>query len=457
MKQFDFSRLNMYTVLRDIALNFWVIILAAVFGLFGGMTYFKFIRPERFTSTMTVSINLSGYTTSSTAVSLTKTVIIAETLDDVFQSDALKNVVSKELGGEMTGVITAKQLGETNLISVSVTDSTPKKAYDALVSVYNNYDKVTDFVFTNVLISVISNPQMPDAPSNYRSPVKVGLLAGFVCAALAAFLIAAVSFSRDTVKNTKDVENELGARLFGVVKNVGHGITAENGRLAVGNSAIDNDFAESFRKMAVKIESLGRTKGIKTLMVTSTAEDEGKTTTAVNIAESLAADGYRVLLCDCDLRKPAVHNFFPWMPKQDGTDLHKFISDGGHISDFISHDSKTGLYIMDNSTSCNNAPELLSGDKFRAILAALKEQFDFVVIDTPPCGEAADAEIVSSVCDAYIMVVRQDGVQIRDINDQINSLDKPYFAGCVLSNYHEFKKKNRSEGTPVRNYGAREE
>ncbi len=105
----------MYTVLRDIALNFWVIILAAVFGLFGGMTYFKFIRPERFTSTMTVSINLSGYTTSSTAVSLTKTVIIAETLDDVFQSDALKNVVSKELGGEMTGVITAKQLGETTL------------------------------------------------------------------------------------------------------------------------------------------------------------------------------------------------------------------------------------------------------------------------------------------------------------------------------------------------------
>ena len=55
------------------------------------------------------------------------------------------------------------------------------------------------------------------------------------------------------------------------------------------------------------------------------------------------------------------------------------------------------------------------------------------------------------------MVVRQDGVQIRDINDQISSLDKPYFAGCVLSNYHEFKKKNRSEGTPVRNYGAREE
>ena len=64
---------------------------------------------------------------------------------------------------------------------------------------------------------------------------------------------------------------------------------------------------------------------------------------------------------------------------------------------------------------------------------------------------------MSSVCDAYIMVVRQDGVQIRDINDQISSLDKPYFAGCVLSNYHEFKKKNRSEGTPVRNYGAREE
>lgn len=457
MKQFDLSRLNIYTVLRDIAFNFWVIILAAVFGLFGGMTYFRFVRPERFTSTMTVSINLSGYTTSSTAVSLTKTVIIAETLDDVFQSDALRNVVSKELGGEMTGTITAKQLGETNLISVSVTDSTPKKAYDTLVSVYNNYDKVTDYVFTNVLISVISNPQMPDAPSNYRSPVKVGVLAGFVCALLATFLIAAVSFTRDTVKNIGDVENELGAKLFGVVKNVGKGITAESGRLVVGNSSVGDEFVESFRKMAVKIESLGRTKGIKTLMVTSTAEDEGKTTTAVNIAASLAADGYRVLLCDCDLRKPAVYNFFPWLTSSNETDLHKFISDGGHISDFISHDSKTGLYVLDNSTSCNNAPELLSSDKFRAILAALKEQFDFVVIDTPPCGEAADAEIVSAVSDAYIMVVRQDEVLIRDINDQISSLDKPYFAGCVLSNYHEFKNRSRSDTAPVKNHGAREE
>ena len=447
MKQIDFSRLNMYTVLRDIAINFWVIILAAVFGLFGGMTYFKYICPKEYTSSMTVSINLSGYTTSSTAVSLTKTVIIAETLDDVFQSDALKNVVSKELGRNITGKITAKQLGETNMITVSATDSTPMKAYETLVSVNNNYEKVTDYVFTNVIISAMSNPQMPTGPSNYRSPVKMGILAGFLCAVLAAFLIALMSFMRDTVKNIKDVEEQLGSRLFGVVKNLdkSKNATAENGKLLICDRSVDGEFVESYRKMAVKIESLGRTKGIKTVMVTSTAENEGKTTTAVNIAASLAADGYRVLLCDCDLRKPAVYKFFAQVQKEEGADLHKFISDGGHISDYIIHDSKTGLYVIENVTSCNNAPELLSSDKFRAIMTAMKEQFDFVVIDTPPCGEAADAEIVSSLADAYIMVVRQDAVLVRDINDQISSIDKPYFAGCVLSNYHEFKKHGRKK------------
>ena len=447
----DLSRLNLYTLVRDLVRNLWVIILAAVVGLIGSLTYYNNLYSHKYTSSMTIALNLKGYTQNATATSLGRTVDLAESLDDVFASGAIRDVVRRDIGEHMTASISAEQLGATNLIKITATDTTPIKAYKTLRSVYENYPKVTDYVFTNVVISVVENPQMPKGPSNQLSNTFISVVVAFVSAILIALIIALTSFLRDTVKNISDVESELDAKLFGAVYRVKRSnkkAPDATNRLIITNPFAGYSFAESYRKMAIKIESLSRTKSIKTFMVTSVAENEGKTTVSVNLAVALAQDGYKVLLMDCDLRKPAIYNFFNNVSRDPKTDFNKYFENGGALEDYIKFDPQTGLYLAQSVNACNNTTDILSSHNFVDSISFLKTQFDFIIIDTPPCGIAIDAEVISNLSDAYVMAIRQDYVRVSDINDHIENFTKPYFAGCIFNNICGFGQDPAEQDIP---------
>ena len=132
----DISRLNLYTLVRDLVQNLWVIVLAGIVGLVGSLTYYNNLYSHKYTSEMTIALNLKGYTQNATATSLGRTVDLAESLDDVFASGAIRDVVRRDIGEKMTASISAEQLGATNLIKITATDTTPIKAYKTLKSVY---------------------------------------------------------------------------------------------------------------------------------------------------------------------------------------------------------------------------------------------------------------------------------------------------------------------------------
>ena len=455
MKTFKASKINPYTILADLIMNLWVIALAAVIGFVGSVTYYSYLYKREYTSSMTVSVNLSGYTTDSTAVSLARTVMIAEILDDVFQSDALRDVVQKDLGEEAAGEISAQQLGETNLIAISVTDESPYKAYATLKSVYNNYMKVTDYVFSNVIIMVVANPQMPVTPSNAVPVMKTGVMFGILAALLAGVLIVVLSYMRDTVKNVSDVEDELDARLFGTVrkvKTINRSLPKEKRRLIITNPLVGYDFAESFRRIAVKLECLKRTKGIKSVMITSVAENEGKTSMSINTAIALSQNGHKVLLVDCDFRKPSLYRFFDMVPHPENSDFHSYIKEGGDITKYIKHDAETGVFLLDCVEPCTNSSDILGDRRFGETINALKSEFDFIVIDTPPCGMTVDPEIISGSVDGMLMVVRQDYVRVADINDHIALFNKCYFAGCIFNGIAELMKNTERMNSEYSGY-----
>ncbi len=436
MKKFNLQRINIYSILRDFFINLWVVILVAVTAFIGSYSYYTYVHKHQYVSSMTVSINLSGYTTNATALSLARTVLIAETLDDVFQSAAVRDVVKKDLGDDMTGTISARQLPETNLVVISVIDESPEKAYNTLVSVYENYDKVTNLVFSNVIIRTIANPTMPSGPYGAMSAKMLGFIFALLGAFITTAIIVVLSYMRDTVKNVSDVESELNTKLFGTVfrvKQFSKKLPAAKRRLIVTNPLISFSFVNSFRKMAIKIESLRRTKGFKTFMVTSVTENEGKTSSAVNLAVVLAQNGHRVLLMDCDFKNPSVRRFFDTVEHTSEADFHRFIDNGGDITKYLKHDPDTGLYLADSVEPCTNSSDKLTSRFFADTLRALKEQFDFIIIDTPPCGITVDPEVLSSVVDASLMVVRQDFVKVADINDHIENLNRCYHAGCIFN------------------------
>lgn len=448
MKAIDFKRANAFTLVMDVVYNLWVIILAGVIGFCACQIYYLAFKKQTYTSTMTIAVNLSGYTTNATSTSLTRTIEISETYQSVLSSNTLKAMVEEDMKQPMTGTVSVRQKGKTNLIDISVTDFSSQKAYDTLKSIYKNYPKITDNSFNNIIISVISSPFLPTSVSNPSASLAYSLVFGVVGALICTLLILLISFMRDTVKNPSDVDDMLECPLFGVVYHVNKKkskIALENDGLLLTNPLIDYTFRNSFSEIAIKLESIQRTKGVKSIVVTSVAENEGKTTIIVNIAISLASMDKKVVIVDSDLKLPAVYKFFGQIDIKPENDIYSYISGKTDYESVVMHDKITGVSVVCGKSKHYNSAKALGKENYRDLLKRLRDDFDFVLVDSPPGGVAVDAETICEYCDGMLFVVRQDFVGVEAINDYIINIDKEKMIGCVLNDISEFKNRNIDE------------
>ncbi len=448
MKAIDFKRANAFTLVMDVVYNLWVIILAGVIGFCACQIYYLAFKKQTYTSTMTIAVNLSGYTTNATSTSLTRTIEISETYQSVLSSNTLKAMVEEDMKQPMTGTVSVRQKGKTNLIDISVTDFSSQKAYDTLKSIYKNYPRITDNSFNNIIISVISSPFLPTSVSNPSASLAYSLVFGVVGALICTLLILLISFMRDTVKNPSDVDDMLECPLFGVVYHVNKKkskIALENDGLLLTNPLIDYTFRNSFSEIAIKLESIQRTKGVKSIVVTSVAENEGKTTIIVNIAISLASMDKKVVIVDSDLKLPAVYKFFGQIDIKPENDIYSYISGKTDYESVVMHDKITGVSVVCGKSKHYNSAKALGKENYRDLLKRLRDDFDFVLVDSPPGGVAVDAETVCEYCDGMLFVVRQDFVGVEAINDYIINIDKEKMIGCVLNDISGFKNRNIDE------------
>ena len=162
--------------------------------------------------------------------------------------------------------------------------------------------------------------------------------------------------------------------------------------------------AEAYRSLRTSIKFSSIDKPIKTIVVTSSIMGEGKSTVVGNLAHVFNQDGARVLVIDCDLRKPAMHYNF-------------FISNREGITDVLigNTDLKSVIKKIDNSlflitagTIPPNPAEVLSSKKMSQFIESIKDDYDYIFIDTPPVG--IDASIISSYSDGVIFVVGSNEV-----------------------------------------------
>ncbi|HSH45336.1 MAG TPA: CpsD/CapB family tyrosine-protein kinase, partial [Longimicrobiales bacterium] len=142
---------------------------------------------------------------------------------------------------------------------------------------------------------------------------------------------------------------------------------------------------------------------IQRLVITSASEAEGKTTTAANLAVTFAQQGVRVLLVDCDLRRPQIHNTFGVLRSPGITELVL-----GHdtAADAVRETAVEGLHVLPSGTLPPNPSELLGGERVQEVLDDLGRGYDMVILDTPPLLAASDAAILGSRSDGVVLVVR---------------------------------------------------
>ena len=464
MRELRFDYVNFYTIIRDIIRNLWIIFLAAVTGFLGVRAYFDFTYEAEFKCTTTISIAATDAGLYSFS-SLNKTIEAASAFQEMFQSTYFREKLSDITGNTVDGIITAEQISETNLISMSYTSSNPIDAYVTLNAIIDNYNEITDYNFNNMIINIIAPPVVPSYPSNPISYGQFDKIIPLVMIAVVLFFIIATSYFRDTVKNESDVNSMLDAKLFSVIYHENKNktiksrlkLTHSKEPLMITNILINYRFSETFRIAALKLDYYIKSKNIKTLMITSCGENEGKSTAAVNIALAMSKLGRKTLLVDADLRKPAIFKFFSdAVDPEESLGLGEVLRGNTSINNAIFKEHKTGLYIMCSKHKYSNSSEMLSTKRFEHFVDAIKEQFDIVIFDTSPTSLVSDAEIISPNIDAALIVVRQDVAPVPEINDMIDMLNQSGTSveGCIFNDVHILPKIFADSSVTENNSGS---
>ncbi|MEP6688395.1 MAG: polysaccharide biosynthesis tyrosine autokinase [Gemmatimonadales bacterium] len=270
-------------------------------------------------------------------------------------------------------------------------------------------------------VDVVDLADLPYAPVLAASAVKLalGLVLGLVVGLMLAYLLEALNTS---IRRPEDLEAVLHLPGLAVIPRITGGSADGRGRLRglLGGGKPRTDAGspmsgtqtfsigiEAFRNLRTSLIWSDGGEALKTLVVTSATPGEGKTMTAANLAVTLAYDGLRVLLVDCDIRRPRVHGMFR-VPRAPG--LMEMLTTTAKPNtpppQAIRETAIAGLFVLTCGALPSNAANLLSGTRMRVLLQELREQFDMIVLDTPPVLATADAGIVASLTDGVLLVVR---------------------------------------------------
>lgn len=180
------------------------------------------------------------------------------------------------------------------------------------------------------------------------------------------------------------------------------------------NSEMQTAISEAYRHLRTSLTVASAGRSLRTLLVTSSLPAEGKTTTAVNTAASLALTGAKVLLIDADLRHPRLHNIFQRDNEWGLSTLLAHRLNESEALALVERDETSGLFLLPSGPIPANPAELLGSDQMARLLGALANNFDYVVIDSPPIATFTDGVLLSTVADGVLLVVHS-GKSSQDV------------------------------------------
>jgi succinoglycan biosynthesis transport protein ExoP len=293
-----------------------------------------------------------------------------------------------------------------------------EKLYTLVIERSKESDLTRMMRFNN--IQTIDPPIVPKIPISPRIPTNMafGLLGGLALGLFGAFTREALDRS---VKSALDIEQDIGLTFLGYLPRVsqasrpGYGASSRKRRRRgaerdpdanVELSVHDNPtsaLAEAARGIRTNLSFMSPDKPFRTLLVTSASPSEGKTTVACCLAIAMAQAGHRVLLVDCDLRRPRLHRIFGHTNDRGVTTL---LLERSELKKTAHETSVPKLSVLLSGPSCPNPAESLQSRAFQSLLEDWSKEYDRVVLDSAPVAPVTDAAILSTRVDATVLVIR---------------------------------------------------
>lgn len=431
-------------IIRDILRNIWLVILAGVIAVMGVFCYDRQLRTPEYTTTVTFAVSprtngsyVGFYTSLRTASEM------AEVFNEVFSSGVLKRMVQEDLGDASLPVRVSATLREgTNILQVSTKAEDPLTAYTVMEAVLRNYGKVSEYLFGNVVLDTIKSPHIPTEPSNPMDMAN----SGFTMGALAMFAMTAavvlLSISRMTLKTQSGAKHCMGEAPMGVLvheKSVAPGRKRKTKGLLIWKTAVSFRYTEAMLQLGHKLFHRMQKEEKKVLLITSVAENEGKSTLAANLAIAISKHGHKVALVDMDLRKPSLHKLF------SETDL--CVDLGLALEQGVPEDANRNLFIFTANGLKGNVGAILHDPQLDNFMQRLREDMDIVILDSAPYGAVADTGMLLRFADGCVMSVRQDWVPYKVLKDVTRELDEcnADYMGYVLNYYLDDGSSRRND------------
>lgn len=358
---------------------------------------------------------------------------LAESFPNMLSTDIMKDLIIAKLDkGYINGTIIPSNLANTNLFELTVRSGDAQDAYDILCAVIEAYPQVMVYSLDNPQLIIRQNPTVPEAPVNtfdHVDPLVKGLILGL---ALGIGLVAGIALLTKSVGSADELKKVVNLPLLASFPHV----TLKKRRTTRHtfiNAEDDEGLGEALRGLRTKVRKQLAEKGGKVVLLTSTLPGEGKSTISANLALSLVAEGNRVLLVDADLRNQSIYRMFGSGKPRAGL-MECLKTAKVDPLTVLNRVKNTELYYL-SGTSTNKRHYSIDSKAMNRVLQTLLPEFDYVILDSPPCSIVSDTALLARHADCVLYVVKQDYASQSQILDGVTGLyDRELpLTGCILN------------------------
>lgn len=252
---------------------------------------------------------------------------------------------------------------------------------------------------SNVRVLDPARPILVPVKPNVRRNLMVGLVLGLLAGLGMALLLEMLE---NSVATQSDVEERLGLAFLGVVPRIEGNRQPKERDLFVHREP-KSSVAECCRAIRTNLLFMSPDKPFKTMVVTSSGPQEGKSTTCINLGVAMAQSGNRVLLLDTDMRRPRLHRAFG-VPNELG--ISSLVVGEGSLESAVKSTEVPGLFVLPCGPLPPNPAELLHTQAFAELLKQVAGKFDRVILDSPPINAVADAAVLATQTDGVLLVLK---------------------------------------------------
>jgi capsular exopolysaccharide synthesis family protein len=278
-----------------------------------------------------------------------------------------------------------------------------KRIYDLISARVKEIDLSSSLLSNN--LRILDKAPVPKVPVRPRTILNlaIGMMLGVLLGIGTVFFL---DYMDNTVRTSEDVEQYLRLNLLAIVPKQADGT----------HSAVK----EAYQTLRTSLLFSRKNRSANTVLITSAGPKEGKSCTTVNVARTLATAGEKVMIVDCDLRRPAIHTRLN-LSRDSGVTNYILSSEGDDWRNYVKSTDQPNLYAMTCGPIPPNPADVFGHERFLSLLKELRAEFDWVFIDSPPVVSLADSMILASLADMVAFVIRH------------NENDKELIRRCVIN------------------------